>query len=304
MTSQPAAAASSRRRADPLAKTIRRRDAGLMGTNLSPLELIFEDDHVLAVVKPAGLPSANAARGAASAFRIVQAVRPKRFLGVVSRLDASVSGVLVLAVSRPAAADVSRQFRERLVRKMYLAVVEGRFPAPLGQWVDWHDRLERVGEERRSRLLPSRGALGHVADDAPGDDPDVDDEGNEAAECSGKASECHVRARVVKRAGEVSLVELEPSTGRRHQLRAQLAARRCPIVGDRTYGSRLPFASSAGLGPAIALHAVTLGLTHPSTHAPLLFRADLPTAWGRRFPSLCFGERVSPPGGDRDIGPV
>lgn len=263
--------------------------------NLSPLELILEDDHLLAVVKPAGLPSANAPRLAPSAFRIVQMAHPGRFLGVVSRLDAPVSGVLVLAVSRPAAADLTRQFRERLVRKTYFAVVEGRFPAPLGQWVDWYDRLERFGEERRSRLLPSRGSDVHVADEAGRDEPGDEDEG--AAELPGQARECHVRARVVRRAGEASLVELEPSTGRRHQLRAQLAGHGCPIVGDRTYGARLPFASTNGLGPAIALHAARLGLSHPATGAPLILRADIPTAWDRRFPSLCSADRISPPGG-------
>ena len=55
-------------------------------------------------------------------------------------------------------------------------------------------------------------------------------------------------ARVVKRAGEVSLVELQPKTGRRHQLRAQLAFRGCPIVGDRMYGSRLPLSFEGRYG--------------------------------------------------------
>jgi 23S rRNA pseudouridine1911/1915/1917 synthase len=275
-----------------------------MAQNLLPLELLFEDDHLLAVVKPAGLPSANAARNAPSAFRILQAARPGRFLGVVSRLDAPVSGVLVLAASRPAAAELSRQFRERLVRKTYLAVVEGRFPAPLGQWVDWHDRIERFGEERRSRLLPSRGLEGHVANDSQRDEPGEEDEDDQGSGLSRQAADCHVRARVVRRAGEVSLVELEPSTGRRHQLRAQLAGHGCPIVGDRTYGGRLPFASNPGLGPAIALHAASLRLAHPSTGTPRVLRAEVPGSWDHRFPSLCFGGRSSPSRGDGGPGAV
>jgi 23S rRNA pseudouridine1911/1915/1917 synthase len=275
-----------------------------MAQNLSPLELLSEDDHLLAVVKPAGLPSANAPRNAPSAFRILQAARPGRFLGVVSRLDAPVSGVLVVAASRPAAAELARQFRERLVHKTYLAVVEGRFPAPLGQWVEWHDRIERFGEERRSRLLPSRGLEGHVANDWLRDQPGEEDEGDQAPRLPGQAAECHVRARVVRRAGEVSLVELEPSTGRRHQLRAQLAGRGCPIVGDRTYGGRLPFASSPGLGPAIALHAARLRLVHPATATPVVLRADVPSSWDRRFPSLCSGGRISPSGGAGGPGAV
>jgi 23S rRNA pseudouridine1911/1915/1917 synthase len=194
-----------------------------MAANLSHLESITEDDHLIAVVKPAGLPTANAARGTPSVFTILQESRPAgAFLGVVSRLDAPVSGVLVMAKTRKAAAELSRQFRERLVEKTYAAVVEGRFPAPLGQWVDWHERIERRGEERRSRLRPAGGAgRGVPADEA-------DDDGGDEDDVAG--GECHVRARVVKRLGEVSLVELVPSTGRRHQLRAQLAGRGCPIA--------------------------------------------------------------------------
>ena len=95
-----------------------------MAANLSHLESITEDDHLIAVVKPAGLPTANAARGTPSVFTILQESRPAgAFLGVVSRLDAPVSGVLVMAKTKTAAADLSRQFRERLVEKTYAAVV-------------------------------------------------------------------------------------------------------------------------------------------------------------------------------------
>ena len=185
-----------------------------MTSNLSHPKIITEDDHLIAVVKPAGLPTANAARGTPSVFTILQQSRPSgAFLGVVSRLDAPVSGVLVMAKTRPAAAELSRQFRERLVEKIYVAVVEGRFPAPLNEWVDWHDRIERRGEERLSRLLPPAGAVGRDPQDLQPDEASDDED------VSG--GECHVRARVVKRLGEVSLVEPVPSTGRRHQLRAQ-----------------------------------------------------------------------------------
>jgi 23S rRNA pseudouridine1911/1915/1917 synthase len=250
--------------------------------------ILLEDDHLLAVVKPAGLPTANAARGVPSMFTILGGSRPAgAFLGVVSRLDAPVSGVLVMAKTRAAAADLSRQFRERLVEKTYEAVVEGRFPAPLGQWVDWHDRIERRGEERRSRLLSTgTGSEGNPADGA-------EDDGEPSA-----GGECHVRARVVKRLGEVSLVELAPSTGRRHQLRAQLAARGCPIVGDRVYGARLPFQSLPGGGAAIALHARSLRLDHPATRQPVMLEAPWPAAWTTRFPSLARGP-ITPRGGDR-----
>jgi len=262
-----------------------------MNESLSHPETITEDDHLIAVVKPAGLATANAARGTPSVFTILQRARPAgAFLGVVSRLDAPVSGVLVMAKTRSAAAELSRQFRERLVEKTYEAVVEGRFPAALGQWVDWHDLIERRGEERRSRLRPTAATNRAIPKAFPkgvsnavraeeADHDDADDE-----EVTG--GECHVRARVVKRFGEVSLVELAPSTGRRHQLRAQLASRGCPIVGDRLYGARLPFAATPGCGPAIALHARSLGFVHPGTKKPVVLQAGWPGAWMVRFPSL------------------
>jgi 23S rRNA-/tRNA-specific pseudouridylate synthase len=251
-------------------------------------EIILEDDELLAVVKPAGLPTANAARGSVSLFTILNAARPGGFLGVVSRLDAAVSGVVVLAKTRSAAAELARQFRERLVEKRYEAVVEGRFPAPLGEWVEWHDRLAREGQERRSRLIRGGGAeaaRGRHAAEPAADLADDDEAG-------GEGSACHVRGRVVVRLGEVSLVELVPTTGRRHQLRAQLSARGCPIVGDRTYGARLPLlpvargAARAAAGASIALHSRRLALVHPATGLPLVLEAERPRTWLERFPGL------------------
>lgn len=247
-----------------------------MGPHLTSPEIIAEDDHVLTVVKPAGIPTANAARGMPSLFTILRHARaPGSFLGVVSRLDAPVSGVLILAKTRSAAADLSRQFRERLVEKTYDAVIEGRFPAPVGEWVDWYDRIERRDDERFSRLYRT-GSTDGLAE-IPQEDDDAD-----SKDAAG-GSECHLRARVVKRLGEVSRVELAPSTGRRHQLRVQLAARGCPIVGDRGYGARLPFPSAPGYGAAIALHASRLALCHPATKRHFVVEAHWPETWKRRF---------------------
>lgn len=89
-----------------------------------------------------------------------------------------------------------------------------------------------------------------------------------------------MRARVVRRAGEVSLVELSPETGRKHQLRIQLASRGCPIVGDRRYGARLPFPEG------IALHARRLAFSHPATGRPVALEVPLPASWRNRFPPL------------------
>ena len=225
---------------------------------------------MIALVKPAGLPTANAPAGTDSVFTLLGRTRPAgSFLGVVSRLDAPVSGVLLMAKTRAAAADLSEQFRLRSVAKRYIAVVEGRFPAPLGQWQDWHDTIappenRLPGDRRTGRGQPNPGRRAAAG---------------EAAEAGGKPA--HVRARVVRRAGEVSLVELEPSTGRRHQLRQQLSRRRCPIVGDRRYGSRIPLADGV-----IALHASGLSFDHPATGERLSLEAPGPAEWRERFPAI------------------
>lgn len=232
-------------------------------------EILLEDDHLIVLAKPAGLPTANAPRGTVSAFTLVQRSLPRGgFVGVVSRLDAPVSGVLVFAKTRAAAAELSRQFRERSVEKDYVAVVEGRFPAPLGTWVDWHDTIARDDRDQTG------------GDRADGELPEDD---------AAAGREAHARARVVRRAGEVSLVELAPSTGRRHQLRLQLSRRRCPIVGDRRYGSRIPLAAGA-----IALHARRLAIDHPATGKRIAIEAPLPPAWSLRFPAL-FRQQSRPP---------
>ena len=221
--------------------------------------IIHENDAIIAVVKPAGIATANVPAGEESVFTLVRGLVAARsraageppFLGVVSRLDRPVSGVVVFAKTPAAAADLARQFRERSVDKTYVAIVEGRFPAPVGAWIEWIDTLER----------PRRGPT-RLADTDAG------------------AAESRLRARVLARRGEASLVEIVPATGRRHQIRAQFGARRCPIVGDRLYGARLPFPEG------IALHARSLVIVDPATGRRLSMVAEPPSAWRSRYAEL------------------
>lgn len=298
----------------PLASTFLRGESTAM--NKVPrypwqIALVHEDDDLVVVVKPAGLPTANAPRGRPSLYQILSdRWGPSRFVGIVSRLDAPVSGLVVVAKTPVAAARLSEQFRERTIGKHYVAVVAGRFPAPLEQWVEWTDHMLRAVGNRNSTIEQSADAthlrakiegppragqgsrvkldvegpqLGHRPQDAG--NPREDQPSVQAA---------HTRARVLRRAGEVSLVELEPLTGRRHQLRVQLGSRGCPIVGDRQYGSRLPYPEPGG----IALHACELELEHPTNSRRLRLTASLPAAWRSRFGQLFPGRPPeSPPSG-------
>ena len=224
---------------------------------------LYEDDDIILVDKPAGLPSANAAKGADSLFvRLTQRFGPGAFVGVVSRLDQPVSGVLIFAKTAVSAASLAKQFRERTVTKEYLAVVEKRFPAAINEWVTWQDQI-RWDEATRRAVVGGRGG--------------PQSKGAEFALAD-------TQARVIRRAGEVSLVELRPRTGRRHQLRAQLATHGCPIVGDRLYGGRLPLETGPGQG--IGLHASRLTFLHPRTGDSQTVSASPPASWRSRFPHL------------------
>lgn len=253
-----------------------------MTTSYPPPPVLYEDDAIVAFDKPAGLPTANAERGQESLYTVLKRHwPPAAFIGIVSRLDAAVSGVVVVAKTSSAAAGLSEQFRNRTVKKIYLAIVEGRFPAPLGTWVEWHDDIaRRPGELRSTVVRPG------TAGDQPRPATRRGSAGSDASDDEQRPTDdarplpAHVRARVVQRAGEVSLVELEPSTGRRHQLRVQLASRRCPIVGDRLYAARLPFPRG------IALHATSLVIEHPTTGETLRLQSSPPREWRERFPAL------------------
>ncbi len=219
---------------------------------LDPASILFEDNHLLVVNKPAGLATQGAAAGepslvaAAKEYLRQKYAKPGNvYLGVVSRLDRLVSGVIVLARTSKAADRLNQQFRGRDVRKIYWAVVSGR-PAPTsGQCTDW---LAKDESQQRVRV---------VRETAP----------------DAQQAILSYRTLAVVTAGAWLEVLLE--TGRKHQIRVQLAARGWPILGDRKYGSK----EAPGPREAIALHARRLELEHPVRHEPLDFTAPLPAWW-------------------------
>jgi 23S rRNA pseudouridine1911/1915/1917 synthase len=222
-----------------------------------PIEVLFEDNHCLAVAKPAGVPSTHYDGSAETLDRAAKAYLKDRyakpgnvFLGIVHRLDKPTSGVLLFARTGKAAARLAEQFREGMVEKVYWAVVEGDLDPPAGTLEDWLRKDRAAG---RVEVVPP---------DEPG----------------AKRARTHYH----RRAGHdgLTLVELRPLTGRTHQLRVQLGSRRHPVVGDFAYGSEEPFAGG------IALHARRLTFLHPTRHEPITLTADLPRPWRGRFAHL------------------
>lgn len=214
-----------------------------------PLDVLFEDNHLLVINKPVGLPTQGVVEGAASVVTAAKAYLKQKYkkpgnvyLGVVSRLDASVSGVLVLARTSKAAARLNDQFRERTAKKVYLAVVEQAPDPPAGELTDWLKKNEKL----QKMAVVTRLAVG--------------------------AQRATLSYRTISKHPTACLVEVELQTGRKHQIRVQLAHLGCPILGDRKYGSKRRLATG------IALHAHSLEITHPVSNESLRFVAPLPTS--------------------------
>jgi 23S rRNA pseudouridine1911/1915/1917 synthase len=228
---------------------------------LPRLEILYEDNHLLVVNKPAGLPTMGALRGRATAVEAAKAYLKHKYhkpgnvyLGVMSRLDAPVSGVLLLARTSKAAARLTEQFKRATVQKTYWALVQGHLHTPVGEW---HDEVLKDEAAGRMRVVANGGRA---------------------------ARHAVLRYRqLAKVDGQILLVEVELLTGRKHQIRVQFASRGLPILGDRKYGS------SAAFPTGIALHACRLCVEHPITRQTLTLQAPFPAYWKPWLPSLDAG---------------
>lgn len=218
-------------------------------------EVLFEDNHCLALNKPAGLLSQGDLTGEptlldeARAYLKAKYAKPGNvFVGLVHRLDRPTSGVVVLARTSKAASRLSAQFREGAVGKTYWAIVERGPQADSGEWTD-----TLVKDERRN--------LVEVV--APG---------------TAGGREATLAFRVLRRSTRDCWLEVRPVTGRSHQIRVQLASRGLPLVGDGKYGSRRPLRAVDGK-TRVALHARALSFTHPTRPEAIEVTAEAPADW-------------------------
>jgi 23S rRNA pseudouridine1911/1915/1917 synthase len=213
------------------------------------MQVLYEDNHLLAISKPPGLATQGAAIGRDSVVAWARQYLKERYdkpgnvyVGVVSRLDAAASGVVLLARTSRAAGRLAGQFRERQVKKTYWALVQGN-PPSAGSCEDW---LAPDEPRRRMQIAAVRAPEAQLA-------------------------RLHFRRRGSIPGG--AWLEIELETGRKHQIRLQLAHRGWPILGDRKYGCRRPFSDG------IALHARRLIVEHPVRHEPLELVAPPPETW-------------------------
>ena len=212
------------------------------------IPILFEDNHVLAINKPAGLLSQGDHTGDASVVTLIKAYLKETYakpgnvyLGLVHRLDRPVSGTMVLARTSKSARRLSAAFKRHATEKHYVALAEGRLEGH-GQW---EDPLVKV--KGTARVVPAL-------------HPDA-----KLASLAWRAI-CHVHG--------CTLVMVQLHTGRAHQIRCQLAHRGHPILGDLRYGAHRTFD-----GRNIALHSYRLEVPHPVKPVPISATAPLPKAW-------------------------
>ena len=209
------------------------------------LGLVYQDEAIVVVDKPARLLTmATERERERTAYRLLwdylQAQRPRARHFIVHRLDRETSGLLVFAKSPEAKQHLQAQFEARTVQRVYTALVKGHVRLQSGT-------LEgRLVEDRSLRVRTARGPDGRTA---------------------------VTRYRVLARGQDTTLLELSLDTGRRRQIRVQLADIGHPIVGDREHGG------PGGQFRRLCLHATRLGFIHPGTGKAMRFESAAPAAW-------------------------
>jgi 23S rRNA pseudouridine1911/1915/1917 synthase len=215
--------------------------------NCGPVKVVHEDGDIIVVDKPAGLltiatETERARTAYASVRSYLHSKRPPEKVFIVHRLDREASGLLVFAKTAEAKAALQSQFRDHSAGRRYLAVVEGHV-TPEAFTIRSH-----LAENKVLRMYSTRRTS------------------------EGKLAVTHVH--VLKRNPTTSLIEVRLETGRKHQIRVHLAERGNPIVGDKTYGSRL------NLFKRMALHGAHLEFRHPKTGKLMMFESPAPRMFG------------------------
>ncbi len=217
----------------------------LSQSDAPPYEIIFEDQHLVVLNKSAGLLSQGDISGDVSLVDLMRTYFGRNYVGLVHRLDRNTSGLMVVAKRSKAADRLSEQLRDgRLVRK-YQAVLFGKLNGP-EHWKDYLLKNEKTNEVK---------VVGPTTANA-------------------KIAELNVSPIKIKIDSdpELTLAEFVLETGRSHQIRAQAAAHKLPLIGDRKYGN----ANSLALFDRPALHSCYIAFEHPMSKENCVFSAPWP----------------------------
>lgn len=222
-----------------------------IGQDKKKLKILFEDNHIIVVEKLPNIPSQSDKTGDIDMLTLVKEyIREKYnkpgnvYLGLVHRLDRPVGGIMIFAKTSKAASRLSNQVREKKFKKVYLAVVDGKFENKNGGLIDYLYKDER---NNISKVVKKE---------------------------KKNAKEARLDYEVIKydEIKNLSLVKIDLHTGRHHQIRVQLSNFGHSIFGDQKYGTR-------GKGKQIALWAYKLIIEHPITNEKMVFK-DLPESIG------------------------
>lgn len=224
-----------------------------------PLDILFENDDLIVINKPAGMvvhPAAGHASGTLVNAVLgydpdIEGIGGEERPGVVHRLDKETSGLILLAKNERAHRWLQDQFRLRKVDKTYLALVDGKPPTPSGR-VEAHIGRDPSHRKRMAIVPESRGR------------------------------EAISEYKTVEEFKDHTLLEFHPLTGRTHQIRLHCAFLKCPIVGDGVYGRKKP---SIEIGRHF-LHAFRLKIVLPGEKEPMTFEAPLPDDLGQVLTTL------------------
>lgn len=212
---------------------------------MQELKVIYEDNHIIVVEKKPNIPSQGDKTNDVDMLTIVkQYIKEKYnkpgevYLGLVHRLDRPVGGVMVFAKTSKAAARLSEEVRNKVFKKQYLAIVDGKFEEKLGTFEDY---LLKNEKNNMSKVVK---------------------EGTKNA----KYAKLDYEVLTYNEEINLSVLKINLHTGRHHQIRVQLSSRNHSIYGDQKYGTR-------GRGKQIALWAYSLTIVHPTTKEELTFRS-------------------------------
>jgi 23S rRNA pseudouridine1911/1915/1917 synthase len=217
------------------------------------LEILYRDEQLLAVNKPAGLPAHPTEDGRGNALDLVRQHCPGLAPILLHRLDGNTTGVLLFALTAEANRELARQFAERLVVKTYLALVAG---SPADQFA--------VNNFLKSGVRGRTVAVG---------------KGGDRAETA---------FRTLATGAGFALIEARPKTGRTHQIRAHLAGEGYPLLGDTLYGGPVSISMDKHLLHIRRhlLHALQLVVQHPKSQKSLCLSAPLPADFQMLWPGL------------------
>ncbi len=213
-----------------------------------PVKSLYDNGHVIVLEKPSGMvvhPGAGRrhetlVNALVYHFPGIREVGPEERPGIVHRLDKETSGLMVIALTAKAYSDLQRQFKQRLVEKVYLGLVWGEITKLEGT-ISWAlGRHAKHGEKMSVKTKKPRSAQTHF--------------------------------KVLRKYSGFTLLEIKPVTGRTHQIRVHMAASGHPIVGDVRYGKK----KSNIQCPRLFLHAHRLVFSHPESHKRMEFVSPIP----------------------------